>query len=308
MPLVASADALEWLQRMNDAVRTTTYQGTAVYRNGNQLETLRIVHRFQDGEENERMSSLSGEQREVLRKGDVVTCVLPDQKAVITDHQGPKGLFPKLSRTTFDELGQVYDLINVAGTERVAGRSCREVRVRSRDIYRYNYALCLDESTALPLDIRLINDDGELLEQVIFTDIAFPQQIDDQQLLAQIDTTGYSGVHSQDAALNQHAEPAGVWEVRDLPAGFRLATREHSRWAGFESPVTQLLYSDGLAAVSVFATSTQLPEETLHGLTRLGGVNAYGRMMGDYHITVVGEVPQATVRYFGDNLSFVPTP
>lgn len=303
-PGISSADALEWLQRMNEAVRLTTYQGTAVYRNGEQLETLRVFHRYKAGQESERMFSLSGQQREVLRSGEKVTCILPDQQAVIRDHEGLRGLLPKLSRAAFEELGQVYELIQVVGDTRVAGRSCREVRVRSRDIYRYNYALCLDEESALPLDIRLIDDNGELLEQVIFTQIEFPEHIDDQFFQSAIDTQGFRQVSQQDNASTPIADEAGdaVWEVRDLPEGFRLATRETGRWPGFEGPVTQMVYTDGLAAVSVFATANQLPDEALQGLTRLGGVNAYGRMIDQHHVTVVGEVPQATVRFFGDNL------
>lgn len=250
------------------------------------------------------MFSLSGQQREVLRSGEKVTCILPDQQAVIRDHEGLRGLLPKLSRAAFEELGQVYELIQVVGDTRVAGRSCREVRVRSRDIYRYNYALCLDEESALPLDIRLIDDNGELLEQVIFTQIEFPEHIDDQFFQSAIDTQGFRQVSQQDNASTPIADEAGdaVWEVRDLPEGFRLATRETGRWPGFEGPVTQMVYTDGLAAVSVFATANQLPDEALQGLTRLGGVNAYGRMIDQHHVTVVGEVPQATVRFFGDNL------
>ena len=303
-PGISAADALEWLQRMNESVRLTTYQGTAVYRNGEQLETLRVFHRYNAGQESERMFSLSGQQREVLRSGEKVTCILPDQQAVIRDHEGLRGLLPKLSRAAFEELGQVYELIQVVGDTRVAGRACREVRVRSRDIYRYNYALCLDEESALPLDIRLIDDNGELLEQVIFTQIEFPEHIDDDYFQSAIDTQGFRQVSQQNNASTPTANEAGdaVWEVRDLPEGFRLATRETGQWPGFEGPVTQLVYTDGLAAVSVFATDNQLPDEALQGLTRLGGVNAYGRMIDQHHVTVVGEVPQATVRFFGDNL------
>ena len=305
-PLVGAADALEWLQRMNEAVRRTTYQGTAVYRNGEQLETLRVYHRFEQGQEHERMFSLSGQQREVLRAGEKVTCILPDQKAVVRDHEGLRGLLPKLSRAAFEELGQVYELIQVVGDTRVAGRACREVRVRSRDIDRYNYALCLDEESALPLDIRLIDDNGALLEQVVFTHIEFPPRIEDRYFESPIDTQDFRQVSQQGLGTlaSESSAEEGIWEVRDLPEGFRLATRETGRWPGFDGPVTQMVYTDGLAAVSVFATSSQLPDEALQGLTRLGGVNAYGRMIEDHHVTVVGEVPQATVRFFGDNLRF----
>ncbi len=309
----AQADALDWLQDMNRAVRQTTYSGTAVYRDGNAIETLRIHHRYQDGKEAERMYSLSGEMREVLRNDEKVTCILPDQKSVIIDHPGLPGLLPKLSRTAFEELDQVYELIAVSGQARVAGRACREVRVRARDIYRYDYALCLDEQTHIPLDIRLIDERGRLLEQVVFTEIAYPETLADELLKPRTDTRGFNQVqpelseHSASANMQQ-ASLGGIWEVQPLPAGFRLATREHGDWPGFDGPVAQMLYSDGLATVSVFATLQRISQDALQGLTQVGGVNAYGRMLGDYHITVVGEVPQATVRYFGDNLQLSQTP
>ncbi|MGJ8668842.1 MAG: MucB/RseB C-terminal domain-containing protein [Oceanococcus sp.] len=311
VPFLAHADALDWLQKMNQAVRDTTYSGTAVYRDGKELETLRIYHRFLDGQETERIHSLSGEMREVLRNGDQLTCILPDQKSVVTDHKGLPGLLPKLSRTAFEDLGEFYDMIAVASSSRVAGRACREVQIRARDIYRYDYALCLDESTFVPLDIRLMDERGQLLEQVVFTEIDYPESIADELLQARTDTRGFSKVHQQkgqEQAVSQSVVPQGVWELQDLPAGFRLATREQEMWPGFEGPVTQMLYSDGLATVSVFATPQRISEDALQGLTQVGGVSAYGRMMNDHHITVVGEVPQATVRFFGDNLRFSKLP
>lgn len=301
LSFTASADALEWLHRMNEAVRDATYHGTAVYRNGDQLETLRIFHRAEDGVEQERMYSLSGQNREILREADKVTCILPDQKAVLVDHQGLRGLLPNLPRAAFEELRGYYELIDVSGEKRVAGRSCREIRILARDIYRYNYQLCLDTQNALPLDIRLMGEDGEVLEQVLFTQIEFSESLASDLFKSSIDTRDFHHL-SQQAFAASTDEVLQGWELSEVPPGFRLATREQQIWPGFEHPVTQFLYSDGLAAVSIFATPEQLPEEALQGLTRMGGVNAYGRMLGSFHVTVVGEVPQATVRFFGDNL------
>ncbi len=308
IPPVASADALEWLQRMSEAVRQSTYEGTAVYRNGDQLESLRIYHRFADGREWERMYSLSGQQREILRQADNVICILPEQKAVLTDDLGLRGLLPKLPRAAFEKLNSHYELIEFTHDARVAGRSCREIHIRARDIYRYSYQVCLDQDTAVPLDIRLIGEGGELLEQVIFTHIEFPASLDSELFEAGVDVSGFRHV-SQAAPAAEDARGADAfWEMRDLPAGFRLANREFGHWPGFDSPVLQMLYTDGLASVSVFATAQQIPEAALQGLTRMGGVNAYGIMKDAHHITVVGEVPQATVRFFGDNLQQVSVP
>lgn len=301
IPVSASADALQWLQRMNEAVQKTTYEGTAVYRNGSQLETLRVYHAFRDGQEHERMVSLSGQAREILRQADRLTCILPDQRAVLTDHLGLAGLLPKLPRTAFSSLQSHYQLIELSGGDRVAGRSCQEILIRPRDQFRYGYEVCLDAMTALPLDIRLLSEDGEVLEQVVFTQVEYPKALPQDVFISTVDTSTFRRVEQQ-APSDESGSDSALWEVPNPPAGFRLATRARSHWPGFAAEVTHLLYSDGLASVSIFATEQKIPNSALQGLTRLGGVNAYGRMHGAFHITVVGEVPQATARFFGDNL------
>lgn len=301
LPLAAGAEALEWLQRMNEAVRQTTYEGVAVYRSGHQLETLRVFHQYAGGEERERIYSLSGQPREVLRHAEEVTCILPDQKVVLVDHQGLRGLLPKLPRTAFERLRSHYEMSELPHSSRIAGRSCTGIRIASRDQYRYSYEIWLDKETALPLDIKLLGEDGSLLEQVVFTQIGYPESLSDEQFTPEVDVSDFQRVQQtvSDRAI-QDDQP--LWELAEMPAGFRLATRELQRLPGVAQPVTLLHYTDGLAAVSVFTAPQTLPEQALEGLTRFGGVNAYGRMLDQYHITVVGEVPQATVRHFGDNL------
>jgi sigma-E factor negative regulatory protein RseB len=62
------------------------------------------------------------------------------------------------------------------------------------------------------------------------------------------------------------------------------------------TPVNHLVYSDGLAMVSVFVEALVDGEEVLQGYSSRGAVNAFSRVAGDHQITVVGEVPLTTVR------------
>ncbi|MDH3640293.1 MAG: MucB/RseB C-terminal domain-containing protein, partial [Gammaproteobacteria bacterium] len=58
--------------------------------------------------------------------------------------------------------------------------------------------------------------------------------------------------------------------------------------------------SDGLAAVSVFIEKN--PERNtgaVSGVNRMGAVHAFGTTIGDYQVTVVGEVPAKTVDLIG---------
>ena len=57
--------------------------------------------------------------------------------------------------------------------------------------------------------------------------------------------------------------------------------------------VTHILFSDGLANVSVFiaANSGQIAD----GPARVGGSNSYSVELGEYEVTAIGEVPAVTV-------------
>lgn len=57
-----------------------------------------------------------------------------------------------------------------------------------------------------------------------------------------------------------------------------------------------MVYSDGLASVSVFIEKNRGGQNHLQGASSMGSVNAYGDSLGDYFVTVVGEVPANTVR------------
>jgi sigma-E factor negative regulatory protein RseB len=57
-----------------------------------------------------------------------------------------------------------------------------------------------------------------------------------------------------------------------------------------------LVYSDGLASVSVFIEKKQVGGKHLQGAATMGAVNAFGNSVEDYFVTVVGEVPEKTVR------------
>ena len=72
---------------------------------------------------------------------------------------------------------------------------------------------------------------------------------------------------------------------------------DHARDPILESrdPVEHLVYSDGLASLSVFIERLSTTGKPLDGLDSMGAVHAYGAMVDEFQITVVGEVPAATV-------------
>ncbi|NIP19088.1 MAG: hypothetical protein GWM87_13725 [Xanthomonadales bacterium] len=89
------------------------------------------------------------------------------------------------------------------------------------------------------------------------------------------------------------------WQPDSLPPGFRLAAHSHQEEAG-ENVFEHLVYSDGLASVSVYIEKRAGKDKGVQGLSRIGTANAFSRDLGSRQVTVIGEVPAATVRAIGE--------
>ena len=131
-----SADGLEWVNRMASASRRVNYVGTFVYQNSRQSETSKIAHFVNAaGGEIEKLETLDGPPREVIRTNDQVTCYLPDTKTVIVERRVPRR-FPALFPERLTGIPESYD-VRVAGEERVAGLACKVVVLKPKDKLRY---------------------------------------------------------------------------------------------------------------------------------------------------------------------------
>ena len=298
----ADRSAQDWLAQMSDAVRTQNYEGVVVYRTGDQLETMRVIHRFADGQEDERLISLTGDAREIVRRDGEVRCLLPRERVVMIDERGQSALLPKVSTVGLETLGAHYEFARGV-VDRVADRACQGVQLSPRDAYRFGYQLCIDVLTGVPLRIALLNGEGDSLEQFLFTSVGYPESIVDQALEPAIDTQGFREIrHGGLQSAPTAAEQAAFWEVTDVPPGFRVVGQSTRLFPGASTPVTHSLLTDGLATVSVFAAENKLPAKVFRGVSSIGAVHAYGRMVDDHHVAVVGEVPARTVEQIGNSL------
>ena len=95
------------------------------------------------------------------------------------------------------------------------------------------------------------------------------------------------------------------WKVMDVPAGFVSSVKRHHKMTVSAMPVEHFMYSDGLSSVSIFVEKRMKSSKNLVGGSTMGAINAYGRAVENYHVTVVGEVPYATVKMIGDSVEHV---
>lgn len=285
-------EAREWLERMSRALSTQNYDGRFFHLSQSRSETMRIIHRVDKGKITERLVSLDGSGREIVRNESEVICYLPDRRVVLVEKRTDKPLLAALPNYN-QGLEALYNIEKSGRVTKTLGRRTQMIVVQPRDQYRYGYRLWLDEETAMPLKSQLCDRDGNVIEQILFAELNLRDRIPADEIKASITGEGFKWLR-QDPTPRVAGNVVG-WNVVRLPAGFRLTTWRVQVIAGSPAPVRHLVYSDGLASVSVFIEPRDMQAAPMHGLARVGAAFAYSRDLDGHQVTAVGEVPAATV-------------
>lgn len=298
--LDASAqDVRSWLDRMNRAVEDLNYEGTFVHVIGRSAETLHIAHRNQEGKIGERIRSLDGVGREIVRRNEQVQCILPDRRVVLLEETRDASPLVSTLPSYSQDLEANYSLVTYQ-KGRVARRPTQVIGIKPKDEFRYGYVVWLDQDSGMPLKSQIRNEKGEVVEQVLFTDFQILESIPESALVTSVDTEGYTWFRSP----NPQRESSGdvAWRAATLPRGFKLSVATQSPIAGSEYPVEHLVYSDGLATVSVFIEDPKTESDVEEGFFSFGSTNAYSLTLRGRKVTAIGEVPRQTVQTIATSL------
>lgn len=291
-------DAFLLLQRMANAAYQLNYSGSFVYQHGQTMETSRITHLKDAHGEREKLVMLDGNRRQVFRNNDEVYCFLSDDKTVMVDKRRVKRTFPALLPTQLADLKTYYE-INLGSQERVAGRDSQVIVLTPKDAYRYGHRFWADNQSGLLLKASTWNERKEIVDQFFFSDIKIGAAIDPKDVKPVL--RGKKLVRSTGEGMKNIPIDIG-WEISAAPEGFKHMMALKRVLPGARMPVNHIVYSDGLSAVSIFIEP--ISDKTAPGLSNHGAVNVYTRVLADHQVTVLGEVPQATVMQIGDAVSF----
>jgi sigma-E factor negative regulatory protein RseB len=293
-----SPETLGWLRKIHDATQKLSYSGTFVYENRDRSETSRITRHVEASGETERLEVMDGLPREVIRTKDTVRCYLPGMRVVKVDRRTERD-FPALLPERITALARHYD-ISLGETSRIAGYDCQAVVLTPRDNLRYGYRLYADTGSGMLLRAVTVDASGAQVEEFRFTQLTL-------------------GGVTRDMVKPRHA--ARSWRVEDAQAapvrlaGWGLSTElpgfqkviELKRRLGESRSAAQMVYSDGLAAVSVFIESLEGRSDPVRtGLATMGAINIYTREVANHMVTVVGEAPALSVQRFADAVQYRP--
>lgn len=291
-------EAMALLRKIHQATQKLSYTGTFVYQQGDQAESSRITRIADAAGGVEKLESLDGAPREVVRTRDTVSCYLPDRQMVKVDRRDARS-FPALLPDDLAELARHY-VITRGARARVAGLDCESVLLAPRDELRYGHRLCADAASGMLLKARIVDHSGDLVEQFAFTQIAIGS-VPREKVKPRHATRSWRVVETATTPANL-AESGWILSG-DVP-GFRkvVEVRRKLRESGSAGHV---VYSDGLAAVSVFIEPmAERAGPVRPGLSSLGAINIVTREVANHVVTVVGEAPAASVQRIADGVAF----
>jgi sigma-E factor negative regulatory protein RseB len=307
-------DAQVWLAKIQSAAHRLNYSGTFVYQQGDQVRTSRITHVVDGKNEIEKLEVLDGKPREYIRNNEEIVYYVPEAKTLLVEKRVTQDVFPAILDANPPDLAKYYS-IEKAEIGRVAGFECQAVALEPKDDLRYGYKLWAEKTTGLLLRAQTFNSKSELVEQIAFTHVEIGN-IDREQVKPSFSNT--RGWRIEHAVMN----PVNLsnWTVKAVPGGFKRI-RELKRLlsdTGAEPgadgaratnqprhrEVSQIVFSDGLAAISVFIEpGTQSRTE---GSMQQGAMNIIGKRYGDFWLTIVGEVPSAAIKQVANSIEFKP--
>lgn len=288
-----AGDIQAWIERLHDATRNRAYSGTFVVTRGSEIAAARIAHVCDGRQQIERIEALNGPARITWRRDDEVMTLLPDKQWAVRDRRELLRLFPGPVRVPGIEVAGFYRA-EVRGSERLAGFDAWVVEFQPRDALRYGYRIWSEKRTGLVLKLQTLKADGEVLEQVAFTELQLDAPLRMEVMARQMDDT--RGYRIERPTLRKTTPEAEGWRLKTEVPGFRPVTC----WARAEEPARarpplQCVYSDGLASVSLFFSAADGPP--VHR-TQAGATHVLSQRVGGYAVTALGEVPLATLERF----------
>jgi sigma-E factor negative regulatory protein RseB len=195
------------------------------------------------------------------------------------------------------ELSKHYAFSLAGGEEHVARRPARVVEIQPKDEWRYGRRLWIDVASKLPLKFEWLDENGQVLEQMVFSSLSVEQSIAPGDLApsTQIDDTWKTKRHETLPAESLK------WTLDGVPDGFHMLSYTRLKRDANNRVIDHILLSDGVSSVSIYID--ELMNEIFTAQPRkIGAINSYTRKLDKYLVTVMGEAPEKTVQAIGNGI------
>ena len=299
-PLLSFAMEDPWLilEKSAKASQQLNYEGVFHSQSSSESNSTHVIHANIDNKEYCLLKMLDGAPNEVFCSGDMV--YVTSQDGLLIKKRKNQFLFPSVLPSDIKHLKKNYQL-SFGEKKRVADRMAQHIELKAKDNLRFNYHIWIDEKNLLPLKLIVTNNKNEPIEQSTFTTIAFSEVIDKDIFEKNINL---SKVYVSKNKFIENYVSNKFWNLKDLPSGFKEVDLISRRVNGLNLLDYQIIFSDGLAYVSLFIRPITRGTEPKEGTVAIGPTNISARYQDGYQIMSVGMVPPETVNTFSGAIEF----
>lgn len=303
-PAWQTQDAKQVLAKMVKAMQTLNYQGTVAFLRDGKLEPMRYSHAYDKGHEQEHLLSLNSPLREVVRETGKVSCLYKDTRRLVVDNRPFERSFLMDMPIDINQLDAVYD-IEIQGEENIAMLPAYVIAIKPKDQLRYARKVWVGQQWFLPLKVIVYDLADSALEELMFVDF----EVKDTLPFIDMQASAENILPPQNGNADLPEQAAFVMSA--LPKGFKEVFFSRKPMRNSEQPVDHLLLSDGLASVSVYMEHKNITLPSFNtnpnAVQRIDTVNYYSHPLGDFQLTVMGEVPSETIRLIAENVKLRDT-
>jgi sigma-E factor negative regulatory protein RseB len=304
-----------WLLRIQEATKNRSFSGTFVFSAGGAMSSARITHYGQGPNQFERVDSLDGPPRQLLRHNDVVHTVWSQSGVVVVEKRDSRFTFPALLLGADEQVFANYEVLSLQGVERIAGHDAMVLMLKPKDEHRYGYRLWSDKVSGLLLRADVVGERNEVLESSAFSEVTIGVKAQPEQVLSDIKKlSAYRSIKVEmtPTTLDEHG-----WQLKSMVPGFKQIRCFERPWGTSQvvnsneryqaanagpNKALQVIYSDGLTHVSVFIEPFDGSRHGRQVPVFLGATRTFYARHADWWITAVGDVPLATLRSLAQGL------
>lgn len=300
-PAIANDDnsAKALLLNMADAVHNRNFDASFVVVKGKAMEPYRWLHAKQDNTELEHLSLLNGAGLEMVRVNSQVTYFEPQSEPYSINTDSIAGPIPEVLFKNIERLSANYDFV-LGGKGRIAGRGAQLIRIESKDEFKFNYWLWIDNESSLLLKSAYVNHQGEMLEQLQLTHISVTEE--PAPMLLEILNRDFPTPLPLNAEETQTENAVNNWQIGWIPKGFNLLKSDRHKLDLNNELTDYYLYSDGLVEISVFV-QRPLPGRRPSGALSSGATTVYVHNAGGFDVSVVGNIPSTTAKAIAESVA-----
>ena len=297
----AERSVSEWLMRMHEASRLRSYVGTFVVSSSVGMSSARIWHACDGQQQVERVESLTGAPRSTFRRNEQVVTFLPESRVVRVEKRESLGLFPDLLKSSENSIPDFYTARQLGG-DRVAGFEADVVELAPKDNLRFGYRIWSEKKSGLVVKLQTMDGAGNVVEQAAFSELQLDAPVRMDQLSRMMAAPDGWRVDKTEAVKTSAV--AEGWQLRSAVPGFKAISCYKRPVGGAPVPdgTLQWIFSDGLAAVSLFVEAYDRQRHVQEGLFSSGATQTLTRRIQDWWLTAVGEVPPQTLKVFAQSL------